>query len=56
MTRTHGDVYVHVSEFDYFVDGTPPPPDMAVIEAELATMDAEKRAGIRAIIAEEGVS
>ena len=32
MTRTYGDVYMHVSEFEYFVDGTPPPPDLAVIE------------------------
>ncbi|MGB0058585.1 acetyl-CoA hydrolase/transferase family protein [Candidatus Binatus sp.] len=55
MTRTYGDVYMHVSEFEYFVDGTPPPPDLAVIEAALATLDAEKRAGIRAIIAEVGV-
>src|SRR5258708_17247609 len=54
MTRTYGDVYMHVSEFDYFVDGTPPPPDMAVIERELAAMDAEKRDGIRAISAAEG--
>ena len=56
MTRTYGDVYAHVSEFDYFVDGTPPPPDMAVLERELAAMDAEKRDGIRAIIAAEGVA
>jgi len=55
MTRTHGDVYAHVSEFDYFVEGTPPPPDLALIERELALMDAEKRDGIRAIIATEGV-
>ena len=27
MTRTYGDVYDHVSEFEYFVEGTPPPPD-----------------------------
>ena len=55
MTRTYGDVYMHVSEFEYFVDGTPPPPDLAVIDASLAAMDAEKREGIRAIIAEVGV-
>ena len=55
MTRTYGDVYMHVSEFEYFVDGTPPPPDLAVIDASLAAMDAEKREGLRAIIAEVGV-
>ncbi|HYL60079.1 MAG TPA: acetyl-CoA hydrolase/transferase C-terminal domain-containing protein [Candidatus Acidoferrales bacterium] len=54
MTRTHGDVYMHVSEFEYFVDGTPPPPDLGAIERELSMMDAEKRDGIRAIIAEAG--
>ena len=55
LTRTYGDVYMHVSEFEYFVDGTPPPPDLAVIERELALMDASKREGIRAIIAEHGI-
>ncbi len=54
LTRTYGDVYMHVSEFEYFVDGTPPPPDLAAIERELALMDADKREGIRAIIAENG--
>ena len=54
MTRTYGDVYMHVSEFEYFVEGTPPPPDRKVIENALAAMDAEKRDGIRAIIAEVG--
>ena len=55
MTRTYGDVYMHVSEFEYFVEGTPPPPDHAVIETALAAMDTEKREGLRAIIAEVGV-
>ena len=55
MTRTHGDVYMHVSEFDYFVDGTPPPPDLALIERELAKMDDAKRAGVRKVIEEMGV-
>jgi len=55
MTRTYGDVYMHVSEFEYFVEGTPPPPDLNVIEQSLAAMDAEKREGIRAVIAEVGV-
>ena len=55
MTRTYGDVYMHVSEFDYFVEGTPPPPDLAMIEQALAAMDGEKREGMRAIIAAAGV-
>ncbi|MGH7948146.1 MAG: hypothetical protein ACREQF_02855 [Candidatus Binataceae bacterium] len=55
ITRTHGDVYMHVSEFDYFVDATPPPPDAAVLEAALAKMNDEKRDGLRAVIAEVGV-
>jgi 4-hydroxybutyrate CoA-transferase len=55
LTRTHGDVYMHVSEFEYFVEGTPPPPDLNTIEQALAAMDAEKREGIRQIIAEAGV-
>jgi len=55
LIRTYGDVYMHVSEFEYFVEGTPPPPDLNVIETALAAMDAEKRAGIRAIIAAVGV-
>ena len=36
MTRTYGDVYMHVSEFEYFVEGTPPPPDLNAIEQTLA--------------------
>ena len=55
LTRTHGDVYMHVSEFEYFVEGTPPPPDLNVLEQALAALDAEKREGIRQIIAEAGV-
>jgi 4-hydroxybutyrate CoA-transferase len=55
MTRTYGDVYMHVSEFEYFIEGTPPAPDQTVIESALATMDTEKREGLRAIIAEVGV-
>jgi 4-hydroxybutyrate CoA-transferase len=55
MTRTYGDVYMHVSEFEYFIEGTPPPPDHAIIESALAAMDTEKSEGIRAIIVEVGV-
>lgn len=54
ITRTFGDVYMHVSEFDYFVDATPPPPDFAAIEAELSRMDEEKREGMRRLIDEAG--
>jgi 4-hydroxybutyrate CoA-transferase len=55
LIRTYGDVYMHVSEFEYFVEGTPPPPDLTVIENALAALDAEKREGVRAVIAEVGV-
>jgi len=55
LTRTYGDVYMHVSEFDHFVDGTPPPPDLALIDRELAKMDDGKRAGVKKVIEEIGV-
>ena len=55
LTRTHGDVWMHVSEFAYFVEGTPPAPDPAAFERELAAMDAGKREAYRAIAAEAGV-
>ena len=55
LTRTHGDVYMHVSEFAYFVDGTPPPPDLPAIDRELAKMDDEKRTGVKKVIEEAGV-
>jgi 4-hydroxybutyrate CoA-transferase len=55
LTRTYGDVYLHVSEFDYFVDGTPPPPDLALIERELTKMHEAKRAGVKKVIEEVGV-
>lgn len=54
ITRTHGDVYMHVSEFDYFVDATPEAPDLAAIERELSRMDAEKRESMRPVIDEVG--
>jgi 4-hydroxybutyrate CoA-transferase len=56
LTRTYGDVYMHVSEFDYFVEGTPPPPDLAAIDRELAKMDPEKREGVKKVIEEVGVA
>jgi hypothetical protein len=55
LTRTHGDVYLHVSEFAYFVDGTPPPPDLGAIDRELAKMDDAKRTGVKGVIQEVGV-
>ena len=55
LTRTHGDVYMHVSEFAYFVDVTPPPPDLGAVERELAKMDADKREGVSRVMAEVGV-
>jgi 4-hydroxybutyrate CoA-transferase len=55
LTRTHGDVYMHVSEFDHFVEGTPPPPDPAAIERELAKMDEAKREGVKQAINEAGI-
>jgi 4-hydroxybutyrate CoA-transferase len=55
LTRTHGDVWMHISNFDYFVEGTPPAPDPGALERELALMDAEKRDAMRAIATEVGV-
>jgi 4-hydroxybutyrate CoA-transferase len=55
LIRTYGDAYMHVSEFDYFVGGTPPPPDLALIDRELARMDDAKRAGVKKVIEEAGV-
>jgi len=55
ITRTHGDVYMHVSEFAWFVDATPAPPDLTVLERELAKMEESKREGLREVIAEVGV-
>ncbi len=55
LTRTYGDVYMHVSEFAYFVDGTPPAPDLGVIDRELAKMDDDKRAGVKKVIEEVGI-
>ncbi len=55
LTRTHGDVWMHVSEFDYFVEGTPPAPDAAALDRELAAMEPGKSDEIRAIAAEAGI-
>jgi 4-hydroxybutyrate CoA-transferase len=55
LTRTHGDVYMHVSEFAYFVDATPPPPDLAAVDRELAKMDVDKRTGVKKVIEEVGI-
>jgi 4-hydroxybutyrate CoA-transferase len=55
LGRTYGDVYMHVSEFDWFVEATPPAPDPVALEHELAKMDDDKRAGVRAVIAEAGI-
>jgi 4-hydroxybutyrate CoA-transferase len=55
LTRTYGDVYMHASEFDWFVEATPPPPDPVALERELDKMDESKRDGVRAVIAEAGI-
>lgn len=55
LARTYGDVYMHVSEFAYFVDAPTPQPDPAAVERELATLDEAKRAGIRKIIERVGI-
>ncbi len=55
LTRTYGDVWMHVSEFDYFVEGTPPPLDPAILETELAKMGPGKGTELRAIVAEAGI-
>ncbi len=55
LPRVHGDVYMHVSEFDYFVDATPPAPDLDAVERELSQMDPAKREGMRRAIEEAGI-
>ena len=55
MMKTFGEVYMHVSEIDYFVDATPPTPDPRAIDLALEKMDAEKRAGMRKVVEEVGV-
>jgi 4-hydroxybutyrate CoA-transferase len=55
LTRTNGDVWMHVSEFGYFVEGTPPTPDPAALERELAIMEPAKANEMRAIVAEAGI-
>ncbi|HVA67801.1 MAG TPA: acetyl-CoA hydrolase/transferase C-terminal domain-containing protein [Candidatus Binataceae bacterium] len=55
MTRTHGDVYMHVNEFAWFVAAATAAPDSAALERELASLDDNKRAGVRAIITRAGV-
>ncbi|HXW85387.1 MAG TPA: acetyl-CoA hydrolase/transferase C-terminal domain-containing protein, partial [Candidatus Binataceae bacterium] len=42
------------TEFQYFVDATPPPADPAALERELAAMAPEKAAAVREIIREVG--
>ena len=54
IVRTHGDVWAHVTEFQYFVDAVPAPTDPAQLERELEAMAPEKAAGIREIIKEVG--
>ncbi len=51
--RTHGDVYMHVSEFEYFVDL---PPNLETIEDVLARMEPQKREAVREIIAQAGLA
>jgi 4-hydroxybutyrate CoA-transferase len=36
LATPHGDVFIHVSEIDHFVDLTPPPFDSAALEAQIA--------------------
>ncbi len=55
LTRTHGDVYLHVSEFDYFVDATPLRIDQGAVDRELEKMDVAKREGVKKVIEEVGV-
>jgi 4-hydroxybutyrate CoA-transferase len=50
--RTYGDVYMHVSEFDYFVELRP---DVETVEDVMARMDPAKREAVNAIIAEAGL-
>jgi len=46
LTPVHGDVYIHVSEIDQFVEFTPPPLDRAAFDRIVATIpDEGRRAG-----------
>ncbi len=43
LTPLHGDVYIHVSEIDRFVEFTPPPLDRAAFDEIVKTIDDESR-------------
>lgn len=51
--RTHGDVYMHVSEFNYFVDL---PANAQTVEDIVARMQPAKRREVREIIAQAGLA
>ncbi|HXK33437.1 MAG TPA: acetyl-CoA hydrolase/transferase C-terminal domain-containing protein [Dehalococcoidia bacterium] len=50
LTPVHGDVYVHVSEIDHFVEFTPPPLDREQFDQVVSQVaDPERQAGWRAL-------
>lgn len=52
LLNVHGDVHVHVSEIDYFVEYTPPAFGQAEFEALLASEPPERQAAFRSIAEE----
>jgi 4-hydroxybutyrate CoA-transferase len=51
LIRVHGDVHVHVSEIDAFVETDPPPITQEDIEATLERVPAEHRDRMRGVVA-----
>lgn len=52
LLRVHGDVYVHVSEIDCFVENEPIDIQPAALEAQIARAAPENRAAMRELLAE----
>jgi 4-hydroxybutyrate CoA-transferase len=56
LTRTYGDVYMHVSDFHHFVQATPPSIGWDVIELQLAKVnDPPVREALRKVVQEAGL-
>jgi 4-hydroxybutyrate CoA-transferase len=55
LIPVHGDVWAHVSEFDYFVEYTPPPFGQPEFEALIAGLPEDRKEAWRALAQEAGV-